>query len=95
MFIHLELHARTKQSIDQLVKNLSKPEIIEGFKCSKCKRETKHTKTSYIYSIPKYLILHIKRFEVGYYSAKKISTTVELDNQLKIEYYNGEETLNL
>lgn len=89
MFLHLEISGKTRQTMDQLIEKMSEPEIIEDFKCSKCKKETKHTKTNSVYQAPKILVVHLKRFEVGYYSAKKITTTVELDNSLDLPCKNS------
>jgi ubiquitin C-terminal hydrolase len=86
MFLHLEISGNTRKTMDELIENVSKPETIDDFKCSKWKKETKHTKTNYVYSPPKILIIHMKRFEIGYYNAKKITTTIELDNDLKLPW---------
>ena len=96
MSLHLELDTKKKYTVDELVEKLSEPETIDDYKCRKCKKETKHIKRSYIYSLPKILLVHIKRFEIGYYSAKKLTTTIELDNELKISTYDGtKNSLNL
>lgn len=46
-------------------------------------------KSNFMYKPPKILIVHLKRFEIGYYSAKKVTTTVELDNNLDMVCKNS------
>lgn len=91
MFLHLEITDKTRITMDMLIEQNSKSEIIDDYKWSKCKKETKHTKTNYMYSAPRILIVHLKRFEIGVYNATKITTTVELDNELKIPIKSGKD----
>jgi ubiquitin C-terminal hydrolase len=91
MFLHLEITGKTRWTMDQLIQNISNSEIIDDYKWSKWRKETKHTKTNYMYAAPRILIVHLKRFEIGMYNASKITTTVELDNELKIPLKSGKD----
>ena len=85
MFLHLEISNTSNQTMDEIIENMSKPEKIDDFKWSKWKKQAIHSKSSYIYKSPKILIIHLKRFEFGAYSAKKITTNIELDNNLDLQ----------
>lgn len=45
-----------------------------------------HQRSHYMYQAPKILIVHIKRFKMGHYSSKKLTTDVELDNKLVLNW---------
>lgn len=91
MFLHLDLKDSKSKvtTLDELIEGMSAPETIDDYKCGKCKKKANHTKINKLYQAPKILILHLKRFKMGYYSSKKISTDVELDNQLKLPCEDG------
>ena len=89
MFLHLDISKKARLTMDELIQNMSESETIDDFKCSSWKKKTSHTKTFYMYKAPKILIVHLKRFEYGYYQAKKVNTIVELDNNLDLACKNS------
>ena len=85
MFLHLDISSKQRsQMMEEIVSSMSDPETIDDYKWSKCKKVTMHTKRTFIYQAPKILVVHLKRFEIGYYSAKKITTMIEMAKSLTI-----------
>lgn len=66
-------------SLKELIQEEMSPEPISDLICEKCKKKTDFTKSTFLYTLPKYLILHLARFKKGYYSSEKINTVVEYD----------------
>ena len=60
-------------------------ENISGLMCEKCKKNTDFTKTTFLYTLPRYLILHLARFKQGYYSNEKINTVLQFDELLSLK----------
>lgn len=52
--------------------------------CEKCRKKTEFVKSTFLYTLPKYLILHLARFKKGYYSSEKVNTIVEFDEYLSL-----------
>lgn len=69
---------------DLLTQNFE-PETINDVTCQKCSTRVEMIKKSYIYNLPKVLILHLKRFKLGYFSNSKIRTGVLFDEILTIK----------
>ena len=72
-------------SLEELIKQELSAEPISDLLCEKCKRKKDFTKSTFLYTLPKYLILHLARFKKGYYSNEKINTIVEFDETLSLK----------
>lgn len=55
-------------------RNYFKEEYIEGVECESCKKKTRFFRKVSIYNLPKILVLHLNRFQQGYFSNSKIKT---------------------
>ena len=55
----------------------SKGELLEDFKCGKCKQKGHCSRKTRIYRLPKILVIHLKRFSFNSrYEKRKIKTSV-------------------
>jgi ubiquitin carboxyl-terminal hydrolase 8 len=98
--IDLEIPTEKKQqsyTLDQCLDNYIKTEILtnnERWYCPKCKEKVDSEKKIMLWSIPNYLIIHFKRFEINKNSIKKINTLINypLEN-LDIQKYIHEKNI--
>eukprot|EP01016_Furgasonia_blochmanni_P046622 TRINITY_DN6746_c0_g1_i8.p3 TRINITY_DN6746_c0_g1~~TRINITY_DN6746_c0_g1_i8.p3 ORF type:complete len:155 (+),score=33.87 TRINITY_DN6746_c0_g1_i8:60-467(+) len=51
-------------------------QIMEGYKCEKCKKESKVSRKLSIWRLPEVLVVHLKRFDFGRFRREKINTRV-------------------
>ena len=71
-----------KQSIDQLMENLSKPEDLDEHNevyCSNCKKTTLISKKFEIYNTPKNLIVHFKKLKIRFHDEMNLDIGFKLD----------------
>eukprot|EP00917_Polyrhabdina_sp_WS-2016_P032248 GHVP01068793.1.p1 GENE.GHVP01068793.1~~GHVP01068793.1.p1 ORF type:complete len:302 (-),score=55.75 GHVP01068793.1:655-1560(-) len=80
-FMYLSLPVvENRQEIDLydlLLQEYTQREEIEGMKCAGCKEISKFYKSTVIWILPPFLIVHLKRFAYGLSGFKKIETEVK------------------
>lgn len=62
-----------------IISSYLEEEIIDDLICEKCKSKMRFRKFTYLYTLPKYLILHLSRFIKGYYDNEKNTRDIEFD----------------
>jgi len=70
--------------LTDLLNNYYTEEIIEGVDCEKCKRSGPACRTVRIYNEPKVLVLHLNRFQQGYFSNVKNKAPIKFDRVLNL-----------
>lgn len=73
---------RMQNDIRTFLKNYFKEEFVEGVECEECKKKTRFTRKVLLYSLPEVLVLHLNRFQQGYFSNMKIRSEVSYDEAL-------------
>lgn len=71
-----------KSTLEKAIRDHLSEETIDGlYKCEKCKRESKAKVKYEFVKLPKYLILHIKRFDSMF---NKIKSNLEYNKYLDL-----------
>ena len=57
-------------NLNSMIENFLKSEEIHQYRCSNCKRQVKANRKFKFYKLPKLLVVHLKRFEMGRFLQK-------------------------
>lgn len=79
-FRELHLEVRGMSSITDMLENFNASEEIEGVECDKCSGRFTHAKGVDIQSLPTFLTLQLKRFDLDYTTFQRI----KLNDRIKI-----------
>lgn len=66
------------QTLDEMLKAELVPEEIEGYQCDHCPQRQTAVRTTYIWKLPKYIVVVLKRFT---YDGRRINTPVRLEEE--------------
>jgi ubiquitin C-terminal hydrolase len=97
-FVQEELNKRNNEKngldIYDCLKSFEEVEELDDHNtiyCRKCKKHVKGTKKMDIYKLPKYLIIHLKRFKRSGYSSQKNTAQINFPiNDFTVQACNGE-----
>ena len=75
---------RQQNDLKTFLRNYFKEEQVEGVECEECKKKTKFNRKVLLYSLPNVLVLHLNRFQQGYYSNMKIRSGINYDDTITL-----------
>lgn len=77
-FISLEIDKTTSQStLDKCFDLFKNEELIGGYNCNVCESKTTITRSVRLSTTPKILVLHFRRFEIGFTGVVKLGLLYE------------------
>lgn len=91
-FLSICLEVKNKKSVMQSLDSYVKEEILEGenaYFCEQCNKKVKAFKRQSIKTLPKILVLVLKRFQFDYntMSKRKVNDYCEFPNKLNMKHY--------
>ncbi|KAI5951362.1 ubp14 [Candida jiufengensis] len=78
-----------KTNLTNSFKQLTSPEIIEGFKCDNCNASQSAIKTSGFKTFPRYLIVNAQRIKLENWTPLKIDVPVEIPYDLNLSEFSA------
>jgi len=76
----------TNNNLECCINEYCKPEKLEVYRCEKCNKQTIAEKETILWRLPKYLIIHIKRFEQNIDNIIKDNTLINYPiNSINLE----------
>ena len=76
--VNLALPKTDKITLDKCLEHYSESSILEDYRCDNCNEVGHCVKTEYLWKLPKYLIIHLKRFKTeNVRRGEKINTHID------------------